>query len=53
MTLLRQDKGQRTCADAFLKAIRGLGSPPIPAIEIYEISRVAILLGCGLVSAMP
>ncbi len=42
MNLWRQDKGQRACTQAFVDAIR-LGLPsPIPAEEIFEVSRVSI-----------
>ncbi len=38
----RQDKGHTTCVQAFLKAI-GSGEPsPMPAEEIFEVSRIAI-----------
>ncbi len=38
----RQDKGHTACVQAFLKAI-GSGEPsPMPAEEIFEVSRVAI-----------
>lgn len=38
----RQDKGQTACVQAFLKAA-SLGEPsPIPAEEIFEVSRIAI-----------
>lgn len=42
LNLWRQDKGQKTCAKAFVDAIQ-LGQPsPIPAVEIFEVSRIAI-----------
>jgi predicted dehydrogenase/threonine dehydrogenase-like Zn-dependent dehydrogenase len=42
MNLWRQDKGQKACAQAFVDAIQqGLPSP-IPAAEIFEVSRVSI-----------
>ena len=42
MNLWRQDKGQKGCAQAFVDAIQqGLPSP-IPAEEIFEVSRVSI-----------
>ncbi|MBM3273468.1 Gfo/Idh/MocA family oxidoreductase, partial [Candidatus Kaiserbacteria bacterium] len=44
MNLWRQDKGQKACAKAFVEAIQqGLPSP-IPAEEIFEVSRVSIEL---------
>ena len=44
MRLWRQDKGQRACAAAFLRAIREGGAAPIPFDEIVEVSRVTIEL---------
>lgn len=45
MRLWRQDKGQGSCASAFLDAIR-LGDPsPIPFAELVEVHRVTIALG--------
>jgi predicted dehydrogenase len=44
MNLLRQDKGQKACAAAFLAAVGKKGPPPIPLDEIIEVSRVAIHL---------
>jgi predicted dehydrogenase len=42
MNLWRQDKGHKACAQAFVDAIQqGLPSP-IPAAEIFEVSRVSI-----------
>ena len=43
MNLWRQDKGQRSCAAAFLAAVRG-GAAPIPHAEILEVARASILL---------
>jgi predicted dehydrogenase len=44
----RQDKGHAACVQAFLKAV-GSGEPsPIPAAEIFEVSRVAIEVAEGL-----
>jgi predicted dehydrogenase/threonine dehydrogenase-like Zn-dependent dehydrogenase len=42
MNLWRQDKGQKACAAAFLRAVAAGGAPPIPLDEILEVSRVAI-----------
>ena len=48
MNLWRQDKGQKTCAKAFVHAIEGRAPPPIPFDEILEVSRVSIeLAGAG------
>ena len=44
MNLWRQDKGQKACAKAFIKAIEGSASAPIPIEEIIEVSRIAIEL---------
>jgi predicted dehydrogenase len=38
----RQDKGHTACVQAFLKAVELGEAPPIPAGEIFEVSRVAI-----------
>lgn len=38
----RQDKGHTACVQAFLRAIESGGPSPIPAEEIFEVSRVAI-----------
>lgn len=42
MNLWKQDKGQRACADAFVRAIAAGGPAPIPPAEIFEIARVSI-----------
>ncbi|MCK9294004.1 MAG: bi-domain-containing oxidoreductase [Desulfobulbaceae bacterium] len=47
MNLWRQDKGQKACAAAFLKAIQG-DPAPIPFEEILEVSRLSIELATGL-----
>jgi predicted dehydrogenase len=41
MPLWRQDKGQKACAAAFVRAI-GMGIPPIPFDEMIEVARVTI-----------
>lgn len=38
----RQDKGHAACVQAFLMAVESGGPSPIPAEEIFEVSRVAI-----------
>jgi len=43
--LLRQDKGQGKCAEAFVEAVRVGSAPPIPYEELIEVSRVAIEVG--------
>ena len=40
--LFSQDKGQKACAEAFVKAINTGKPTPIPANEIFEVSRVSI-----------
>ena len=42
MNLWRQDKGQKACAAAFIKAIAQGGPAPIPFDEIVEVARVSI-----------
>ncbi len=42
MNLWRQDKGQKACASAFLRAVEEGGAPPIGFEELMEVSRVAI-----------
>ncbi|MDH4980677.1 bi-domain-containing oxidoreductase [Hyphomicrobium sp. D-2] len=44
MKLWRQDKGQATCAAAFVDAIQHGGTAPIPFAELVEVSRVTIAL---------
>ena len=44
MRLPRQDKGQKACAAAFIEAIRKGGPAPIMPEEIFEVSRLSILL---------
>lgn len=43
----RQDKGHAACVQAFLKAVESGGPSPIPAEEIFEVSRVAIEVAEG------
>jgi predicted dehydrogenase len=42
MNLWRQDKGQRACAAAFVRALELNAPAPIPIQEILEVSRVTI-----------
>jgi predicted dehydrogenase/threonine dehydrogenase-like Zn-dependent dehydrogenase len=42
MNLWKQDKGQNECASAFLDAIKGKTTSPIPIEEIFEIAKVSI-----------
>ena len=53
LNLWRQDKGQQTCAAAFVQALRArvageAVAPPIPLEEILEVSRVTIKVAQGL-----
>jgi predicted dehydrogenase len=43
-SLLRQDKGQRQCASAFIDAVRRGTVSPTPFDELIEVTRVAIEL---------
>lgn len=47
MKLLKQDKGQRACAAAYLDSVRTGAPAPIPFDEIVEVSRVTIALGAS------
>lgn len=40
----KQDKGQQTCVAAFLDAVENGRAAPIPAAELFEVSRVLIQL---------
>lgn len=42
MNLWRQDKGQKACAAAFIKAVEHGGETPISLDEVMEVSRLAI-----------
>ncbi len=44
MNLWRQDKGQKACAEAFIRGIESGGMAPIPFDEILEVSRASIEL---------
>lgn len=48
MNLWRQDKGQKRCVAAFLKAVEDRAPPPIPFDELMEVSRVSIAIAEGL-----
>ncbi|WP_339831365.1 bi-domain-containing oxidoreductase [uncultured Parvibaculum sp.] len=48
MNLWRQDKGQGACAKAFVEAVRAGGPAPIPAAEIFEVSRATIEIAASL-----
>jgi predicted dehydrogenase len=42
MTLWRQDKGQKACAAAFVRAVQHGGPSPIPLAEVMEVTRASI-----------
>lgn len=42
MNLWRQDKGQKACAAAFVRAVEAGGPAPIPLEELIEVARVTI-----------
>lgn len=42
MRLMRQDKGQKACAAAFVQAIEQGGDSPIPFSELLEVGRATI-----------
>ena len=42
MNLWRQDKGQKACAAAFVRAVESGGPAPIPLDELLEVARVSI-----------
>ena len=48
MNLWRQDKGQKDCAAAFVRALETGGPAPMPFSEIAEVSRVSIELSATL-----
>lgn len=49
MRLWRQDKGQKACAAAFVRAVAE-GGTPIPVEEIFEVTRVTLMLAASLPS---
>lgn len=42
LNLWRQDKGQKACAAAFVRAVEAGGPAPIPAEELFEVAKVTI-----------
>ena len=42
LNLWRQDKGQKACAAAFVRAVETGGAAPIPLEELIEVARVTI-----------
>ncbi len=53
MNLWRQDKGQRACAEHFIRAIESGMPCPIPFEELMEVSRVTIEVACALHQGPP
>jgi predicted dehydrogenase len=47
MRLLRQDKGQKACAAAFVNAVETKRPSPIPLEDIFEVARVTIHIANG------
>lgn len=41
-SLMRQNKGQATCPEIFMQAVEAGGPAPIPAEELFEVSRVTL-----------
>ncbi len=48
MNLWRQDKGQKACAAAFLRAVSSGGASPIALAELLEVGRVSIEIESSL-----
>lgn len=46
--LMSQDKGQKACAALFVQAIQQGNPTPIPADEIFEVSRVSVQIAQNL-----
>lgn len=46
--LWKQDKGQKNCVEAFLKAASGLAPPPIPFHELLEVAKITIKISQNL-----
>ncbi len=44
LNLISQDKGQNSCANAFINATEGKAEIPIPVSEIFEVTRVCCAL---------
>lgn len=47
MKLWRQDKGQKTCVEAFVSAIREGRPSPIPLPELLEVARVTLAVSAA------
>lgn len=48
LNLWKQDKGQGACTKAFIEAVISDSPSPIPSEEIFEVSKVAILISEAL-----
>jgi len=48
MNLWRQDKGNKQCAAAFVRAVEQGGPAPIPFDEVLEVSRVTVAVAAAL-----
>lgn len=48
LSLWRQDKGQKACAQAFVDAVAQGGASPIPLDQVLEVSRVSIEIAAGV-----
>jgi predicted dehydrogenase/threonine dehydrogenase-like Zn-dependent dehydrogenase len=49
--LLRQDKGQKACATAFVDALRTGGASPIPFDELVEVQRATLAITRNMANA--
>lgn len=47
MRLWRQDKGQRACVDAFVRAVREGKPSPIPLAELLEVAKVTLAVSAA------
>jgi len=47
MKLWGQDKGHKTCAEAFVTAVREGKASPIPAPELFEVARVTLAVAAA------
>ncbi len=44
MNLWRQDKGHASCTEAFVKAVKEGGSPPIPIEQLMEVTEISLII---------
>ena len=42
MNLWSQNKGQKSCVEAFMRSLKEDGESPIPQDEIFEVARISI-----------